>query len=361
MKQIFSICLILAVVQLQGQNTEVYIKSDRIGFNIANPTKFFHFEAPSFSNIDGIYSRINYTGNQDPSAVKGLSNTNPGYGIGGHFTGGFRGVYALGSGGTNSSSSFPTYGVYAEATGSAGTRIGLFARAVGGTTNLAAQFAEGDVEIENMVRINTTDQTGRLHIVNTDNIGSNATAVRINADNNGSENVYGTLVSADNQGSGNTFGHYATVSSTGTGTAFAIRAIANDPDDYAFYGTGNTFLSGDLRIGQNVEPYSGSYKVVIDGKVLAEEVRVQNSLDWPDYVFGEEYVLKSLEEVENYIEENNHLPNIPSAEEIEKEGIILGEMQTRMMEKIEELTLYIIQQQKEIDALKDQIKSTNHE
>jgi hypothetical protein len=80
---------------------------------------------------------------------------------------------------------------------------------------------------------------------------------------------------------------------------------------------------------------------------------------WPDYVFSPSYKLQSLEETEAFIKEHKHLPNIPAAAVVDKEGFALGDMQKRMMEKIEELTLYLIEankniqrQQKEIDLLK---------
>ncbi len=94
------------------------------------------------------------------------------------------------------------------------------------------------------------------------------------------------------------------------------------------------------------------YLLAVDGKIISEEVRVELSGMWPDYVFTEEYTLTSLEELENQIEILGHLPGIPSASEIESEGFELGDMQSRMMAKIEELTLYMISANKEIEALK---------
>jgi hypothetical protein len=71
----------------------------------------------------------------------------------------------------------------------------------------------------------------------------------------------------------------------------------------------------------------------------------------PDYVFAKNYTLKSLDEVEDFIKKNNHLPGIPSAKTIETNGLSVGEMQKMQMEKIEELTLYIIELKKEIEKL----------
>ena len=75
---------------------------------------------------------------------------------------------------------------------------------------------------------------------------------------------------------------------------------------------------------------------------------------WPDYVFGEEYKLMSLGETEQYIKENGHLPGVPSAQEVEDEGLSLGEMNARLMQKVEELTLHVIELQKQIDEMRNQ-------
>lgn len=109
---------------------------------------------------------------------------------------------------------------------------------------------------------------------------------------------------------------------------------------------------GDGRIGiWTITPATG-YALSVNGKIVCEELKVQLSESWPDYVFGENYSLMPLRGVESFIKTNRHLPGIPSASQLEIDGLSVGEMQRKMMEKIEELTLYIIQQQKEIDALK---------
>jgi uncharacterized coiled-coil protein SlyX len=99
---------------------------------------------------------------------------------------------------------------------------------------------------------------------------------------------------------------------------------------------------------------SETYKLSVKGKVRAEEVKVYNT--WADYVFNNDYNLKPLTEVESFINDNGHLPNVPSACEIEEKGLMLGEMTKIQQEKIEELTLYLIQQNKEIEELKSQVK-----
>jgi hypothetical protein len=92
--------------------------------------------------------------------------------------------------------------------------------------------------------------------------------------------------------------------------------------------------------------------LAVDGKITCEEVLVKMSQNWPDYVFADEYILPDLCDVKTFIEENNHLPGIPKAIDIEKDGLEVGAIQRKMMEKIEELTLYVIMLKEEIEALK---------
>ena len=92
-------------------------------------------------------------------------------------------------------------------------------------------------------------------------------------------------------------------------------------------------------------------KLCSDGLLQVKEVKVTLT-GWPDYVFGEDYKLMSLGETEQYIKENGHLPGVPSAHEVEEEGLSLGEMNARLMQKVEELTLHVIELQKQIDEMK---------
>jgi len=111
--------------------------------------------------------------------------------------------------------------------------------------------------------------------------------------------------------------------------------------------------TNQMQIGTNSALPAG-YKLGVGGKVICEELKVKlQSSVWPDYVFAADYKLASLKEVEKFIQQNKHLPNIPTASEIEKNGLEIGDMQKRMMEKIEELTLYIIDLQKQLDILKE--------
>jgi hypothetical protein len=116
--------------------------------------------------------------------------------------------------------------------------------------------------------------------------------------------------------------------------------------------------NGVVSIGTQVS--APGYLLRLGGKMICEEVKVKLQGNWPDYVFSDQYQLKPLSELESFILSNKHLPNIPAAAEIETKGMELGDMQRKMMEKIEELTLYILQLNKEIDRLKKQVEEKNN-
>jgi len=105
--------------------------------------------------------------------------------------------------------------------------------------------------------------------------------------------------------------------------------------------------SGNLGIGTS---NPGTWKLAVMGKIRAEEIKVETG--WADYVFKNDYKLPTLEEVEQHIKEKGHLINIPSEKEVAADGIELGEMNKLLLEKIEELTLYVIELNKELNHLK---------
>ncbi len=109
--------------------------------------------------------------------------------------------------------------------------------------------------------------------------------------------------------------------------------------------------NGKVGIGTN-NPDS---ELSVNGKIHTKEVKVDMT-GWADYVFDKGYQLPTLQEVEQHIKENGHLQNIPSTKEVEENGIELGEMNKKLLEKIEQLTLYIIKQDKRITQLEEAIK-----
>jgi hypothetical protein len=99
------------------------------------------------------------------------------------------------------------------------------------------------------------------------------------------------------------------------------------------------------------------YKLNVHGRIVCTEVMVKDIASWPDYVFGPGYPLLPLMDVKKYIALNKHLPNLPNAATVEKNGLLLADMQKRLIEKVEELTLYILQQEEKMTSLQDEINS----
>ncbi|BBM86138.1 hypothetical protein [Candidatus Uabimicrobium amorphum] len=108
------------------------------------------------------------------------------------------------------------------------------------------------------------------------------------------------------------------------------------------------------EVGINCKPQK-DFNLAVKGKIKAEEIEVSLD-DWSDFVFNDNYPLMSLDEVEKQIKKNRHLPDIPSETEVIKNGIAIGKMQAKLLQKIEELTLYTIQQNKQIKTLQKQNK-----
>jgi hypothetical protein len=98
------------------------------------------------------------------------------------------------------------------------------------------------------------------------------------------------------------------------------------------------------------------YKLDVKGALRATEVKIESIENFPDFVFEKNYKLPKLSEVNNFIQKNGHLQNIPSATEVKDNGMSLVEMQVKLLQKVEELTLYAIEQQKKIEELEKRLK-----
>ncbi len=132
--------------------------------------------------------------------------------------------------------------------------------------------------------------------------------------------------------------------------------------DISTGGVNRMSITNDGKVGigiNNSAQMPGNYKLYVADGILTEKVRValKSTSDWADYVFANDYKLWSLTEVETYIRENKHLPGVPSAEEVQKTGIDMAAMDAKLLEKIEELTLYVIGIQKENEVLKARISA----
>lgn len=174
--------------------------------------------------------------------------------------------------------------------------------------------------------------------------------------NNGASVIYGDIVGDIN---------FMTIGSTGASnqslsdaTAYSdIRMKINPKGTISLFNVSANGTDDAFSITDGAYGGSGTinFKVKKNGTVYAREINVQ-STTFPDYVFNNDYKLMSLKELDSYIQSNHHLPNVPAASEVEKNGANLSEMNKVQMEKIEELTLYILQLQKKIESLEKKMK-----
>jgi hypothetical protein len=155
--------------------------------------------------------------------------------------------------------------------------------------------------------------------------------------------------------------HQPGVSSFKVGVSNGLFKIAAMDNGYGGH-VGNFNNNKDQIIAMDVTGKVGigttqpDAKLTVKGKIHAEEVKVDLSVPGPDYVFEKTYDLKPLTEVELFIAINKHLPEIPSAKTMEKEGVNVGDMQMALLKKVEEITLYLIEIKKENLQLKNRLE-----
>lgn len=135
-----------------------------------------------------------------------------------------------------------------------------------------------------------------------------------------------------------------------------IKSTFSGDISIGIFGAGDVIKvqqNGNVGIG-TLNPVNG-FKLAVNGKIRAKEIIVETS--WSDFVFYPGYFLMPLDSVQKFIDVNGHLPNVPPAKQVEENGLSLGESNAILLMKIEELTLYLLQQQKEINLLKQQVQN----
>ena len=128
----------------------------------------------------------------------------------------------------------------------------------------------------------------------------------------------------------------------------------NGTPNFGIFGIHN---NGKIQIG-NVDVSPNGYKLFVEDGILTEKLKVaiKSSSEWSDFVFKSDYKLKSLDEVENYIKANQHLPDVPTAKEVAAKGISVGDTQALLLKKIEELTLHMIEQETKMKKMESEIQ-----
>lgn len=143
-----------------------------------------------------------------------------------------------------------------------------------------------------------------------------------------------------------------TISNVYSGDGHSLDAADGDPTDAVFVDN-----EGNVGIG-TMNP--GIYRLAVNGTIKSREVVVETT-GWSDFVFRDDYALMPLGRLEEYIRSNRHLPQIPSAEDVTVNGIKIGNMQSRLLQKIEELTLYMIDLEKKTERFKEENRVLRNE
>lgn len=321
-----------------------------VGIGTSTPSTMLDVEGSSISSTNIITSKVNYVGNTDVKAIDCYSVPANGYGYGVNATGGFIGVNANALGGAYTGSAF---GIRATASGTAGIRFGVYAIASGNNTTNYGLYGEASGSGSKnwggyiLGRLNASRH---LVVGNTD-----AAYTETYTGDHSIELLNGRILLKGFMKSNGIQSGIEFYDSLGANAVcFLGNKTSTTMGFYGYTGAGWNLLNMNPATGQvslGIDKFATGYKLSVGGKVICEELRVQPNTAWPDYVFDNDYALMPLQEVEAHIAQYNHLPGIPNQNEIKTQGIAVGDMQIKQMEKIEELTLYIIQQQKRIEAL----------
>lgn len=238
----------------------------------------------------------------------------------------------------------------------------------GGSFNLPT-FTDTDAQTLSL-NSNIFNHTNDISISNGNTIQVPMTYIspgsNTNITGNGSQlNPY--IISSTSGSSGTDLSIYNDNGIINQSTTTGLNRIVDLNDRNIWFNSATSNNNGRIYIG-NTAVYptiNSNYRLYVEGGILTERVRIalRATGNWADYVFKDDYKLMPLNEVEDFIDKNNHLPGIESADQLLKSGLDLSEMQAKQMAKIEELTLYIIEQNKnlkkqseEIEEMKNQLK-----
>lgn len=222
----------------------------------------------------------------------------------------------------------------------------LFLR-TSGSTRLTIKNSNGDIGI------GTTSPTAKLHI-NKGATGDAILKIESDTDNSGSEDDHPQLQLIQDGGAVVGIVGYETVGSDNN-QLIIENGWNNVAADIMFRrsGTTNMIIEGGGNVG--IGTTNPSHKLTVAGTINSREIIVEETAG-ADFVFADDYDLSTLEEIEAFISQNNHLPGIAPATEMIEEGVKVGELQIQLLQKIEELTLHVIQLNKENQALKQRVQ-----
>lgn len=208
------------------------------------------------------------------------------------------------------------------------------------TVKYSLGFWSDDPKGYRQIHGNTTDGIMGMYANSSQTDGPNVEVCGVNQSDFPGQIHYNSF------GRNNLYGH---VFQNYDGVSWIMRmVIRND---------GKVVIGNDLMADPATKQI-GDYNLYVSKGILTEKLRVANASDvsnWADYVFNEQYQLPTLAQVDAFIKKHKHLPEIPTTEEVRKDGVDILAMDAKLLQKIEELTLYVIQQQKEIEELKSKV------
>jgi hypothetical protein len=264
----------------------------------------------------------------------------------------FNGNIAINTTGTSS------YPLYVNGTSYLNGNVGV------GTTphSTAKLYVSGVSYFNGNVGIGIASPTQKLHVVGNSYFNGNI-AIGVNS----SDSKFHIRYNGDAT-KGEWAPHPFSIWSGDSNTDYALL-IGTDKNTYCAYLQSIRINTAQATISLN--PLGGSvaigtkdakgYKLAVAGNVIAEKYVCKLQGNWPDFVFNEDYKLTNILEVEQYVKEHKHLPNVPSANQLKENGIDLEEMSASLLQKVEEQMLYIIEQQKAIEKLNEQVKNLEKE
>lgn len=222
-----------------------------------------------------------------------------------------------------------------------------------GTPRLTIVNSTGRVGIGNASPAQALDVNGS--ILASSNIMSTAGVFNASGSSNLSLQTSGTprltILNSDGKVGINTTSPAQALDVNGTVKAigFMVGSTPLVSSQWATAASNINYTAGTVSIGTTTAPVG--YKLAVGGKTITAEVVVKpESSGWPDYVFESDYELMPLSALERYVKQNKHLPDVPTAKEVDSNGVALGELNATLLKKVEELTLYMIELKKENEA-----------
>ena len=245
--------------------------------------------------------------------------------------------YAIGYSNTNTSLASPSFAVGFNNTNSAQHSISIGERLSNTTGGIMMGINKHGSNYKPTLFISTTQGSNETGKVGIGNVTSPSAKLHIKADS----------------------GERADLMLEATGTSAIYfkntdNSISLTGNIMTLSASGFSYTNGNVAIGTMP---NNDYKLAVKGVIRSEEVVVELMTSWPDYVFDSDYSLPKLKEVKAFVNENGHLPGLPNASQVSEEGLGLGDINAKLLEKIEELTLYIIEQEERIQKLEEKLNA----